>query len=56
MTIDRRDTGVDEAAVAAFLDRADEALAEYDQGYADADATLRVLREHIDELRDATGG
>jgi cell division septum initiation protein DivIVA len=56
MTIDRRDTGVDEAAVAAFLDRVDEALVEYDQGYADADATLRVLREHVEDLRDATGG
>jgi len=42
-----------EAAVDRFLDDADAALAEYDQGYADADATLRVLRDHLTDLRDA---
>lgn len=40
-------------AVAQFLDRADAAFDEYDQGYADADATLAVLRQHVDELRTA---
>jgi len=39
-------------AVAAFLERVDGALAEYDQGYADADATLSVVRSHLDELRE----
>lgn len=41
-------------AVAQFLDRADAALAEYDQGYADADATVAVLRRHVDRLRATT--
>jgi len=40
-------------AVAAFLESADGALEEYDQGYADADATLSVVRSHLDELREA---
>ncbi|MFB6075331.1 MAG: hypothetical protein ABEJ89_09990 [Haloarculaceae archaeon] len=40
-------------AVEAFLDGADECLAEYDRGYADADATLRKLRTRIDRLREA---
>jgi hypothetical protein len=44
---------IDPAAVRAFLDDADSAFAEYDRGYADADATLRVLRRHLDSLRDA---
>ena len=39
------------SAVAAFLDRADAAFEEYDQGYADADATIAVLRRHVDQLR-----
>jgi hypothetical protein len=47
---------IDPAAVQAFLDDADSALAEYDRGYADADATLRVLRRHLDSLRDAVDG
>jgi hypothetical protein len=38
-------------AVAQFLDRADAAFEEYDQGYADADATIAVLRRHVDQLR-----
>ena len=37
-------------AVARFLDRAAAALDDYDQGYADADATLATLRTHVDEL------
>ena len=40
-------------AVADFLDRADSCYAEYEQGYADADATLRKLERHIEELRSA---
>ena len=38
------------AAVERFLDRAESALDSYDQGYADADATLATLRTHVDEL------
>jgi hypothetical protein len=45
-----------ETAVRQFLADADSALAEYDSGYADADATLRVLRRHLDDLRDAVPG
>jgi len=41
-------------AIGRFLDDADGALDEYDQGYADADATIRRLRAHIEELRSAT--
>ena len=36
-----------------FLNAADTAFEEYDQGYADADATLRVLRSHLEELRES---
>ena len=32
---------------------ADAAYEEYEQGYADADATLRRLESHVEELRDA---
>lgn len=39
-----------EAAVERFLDETESALDDYDQGYADADATLSVVRTHIDEL------
>ena len=42
-----------ERAVERFFDDADRALAEYDDGYADADATLRLLRGHIEDLRAA---
>lgn len=42
-----------EDAVVRFLDDTDTALEEYDQGYADADATLSVIRTHLSELRDA---
>lgn len=41
-----------EQAIETFLDATDSALEEYDQGYADADATLRIVRSHLDELRD----
>lgn len=44
---------IDPTAVRAFLDDADGALAEYDRGYTDADATIRVLRRHLNSLRDA---
>jgi hypothetical protein len=37
-------------AVERFLDRAAAALDDYDEGYADADATLATLRTHVDEL------
>ncbi len=40
-------------AVERFLDDVDACLEEYDQGYADADATLRKLRTHVDRLREA---
>ncbi|WP_170178706.1 hypothetical protein [Halapricum salinum] len=36
-----------------FLDDVDTALAEYDQGYVDADATLQVVRSHVEDLREA---
>ena len=36
-----------------FLRKADAAYEEYEQGYADADATLRRLESHVEELRDA---
>lgn len=41
-------------AVEAFLAKADDAYSEYDRGYADADATLRRLRGHLEDLRSAT--
>lgn len=41
------------AAVERFLDGTESALDDYDQGYADADATLSVVRTHIDELAAA---
>jgi hypothetical protein len=41
------------AAVEQFLADAERAYDEYEQGYADADATLRLLRSHIDHLRSA---
>ena len=40
-----------DAAVEQFLADAERAYDEYDQGYADADATLRLLRSHLDHLR-----
>jgi hypothetical protein len=40
-------------AVERFLDGADAAFDEYDQGYVDADATVSVLRSHVGDLRDA---
>jgi len=40
-------------AVASFLGEVDETLEAYDRGYADPDATRRVPRSHLDDLRDA---
>lgn len=37
-------------ALERFLTEAESTLDDYEQGYADADATLTVLRTHIDEL------
>lgn len=42
-----------EAAVNRFLDETESSLDSYDQGYADADATVSVIRTHIDELAAA---
>lgn len=39
-----------DAIVTEFLRDANRAYEEYEQGYADADATLRVLRSHLDRL------
>ena len=39
-----------------FLQKADDAYGEYDEGYADADATLRRLERHVEELREAREG
>jgi chromosome segregation ATPase len=40
-------------AVREFIREANDAYDEYEQGYADADATLRVLRAHLDRLETA---
>ncbi|EMA22136.1 hypothetical protein [Haloarcula argentinensis] len=40
-------------AIEAFLNEADDAYGEYEQGYTDADATLRRLETAIEELRTA---
>jgi predicted transcriptional regulator len=42
-----------ETAVERFLDETESALDDYDQGYADADATLSVIRSRMDELAAA---
>jgi phage gp29-like protein len=50
---DRSDmSGLDDA-IERFLRKADAAYEEYEQGYADADATLRRLERHVDDLREA---
>lgn len=41
-----------EPAVRSFLRDAEVAYEEYEQGYADADATLQVLRDHLNRLSD----
>ena len=40
-------------AIEEFLRKADATYEEYNQGYADADATLRRLESHVEELREA---
>ena len=40
-------------AIEESLRKADAAYEEYEQGYVDADATLRRLEGPIEELRDA---
>jgi hypothetical protein len=40
-------------AVESFLDDVDLALHEYEEGYADADATLTVIQSHLTELEAA---
>ena len=45
-------SGLDDA-IERFLRKADAAYEEYEQGYADADATLRRLERHVDDLREA---
>jgi hypothetical protein len=54
-TVPRRTRRMDdhEDAVREFLASADDCYSEYDNGYTDADATLRRLETHIDDLRDA---
>jgi hypothetical protein len=39
-------------AVESFVDDVDLALHEYEEGYADADATLTVVQSHLAELRE----
>lgn len=40
-------------AIDDFLDEAETIFGEYDEGYMDADAALRRLRTHIEDLEDA---
>lgn len=42
-----------ESTVREFLASADDCYSEYDNGYTDADATLRRLETHLEDLRDA---
>jgi hypothetical protein len=44
-----------DTAVEQFLAEADSAYEEYENGYSDADATLRRLEAAIEELRAASG-
>jgi len=37
----------------AFFERFDDAYGEYEQGYADADATLRRIKNDVETLREA---
>lgn len=48
---DMSDEGL-EAAVEQFVAGAESAFDEYDKGYADADATLRLVRSHLDDLEE----
>ncbi|WP_396612560.1 hypothetical protein ACH9L7_04600 [Haloferax sp. S1W] len=40
-------------AVAQFLSDYNRAMAEYEKGYVDADATLSVIDSHVEKLREA---
>lgn len=42
-----------EESIQEFLGNADDCYSEYENGYVDADATLRRLETHIEDLRDA---
>ena len=42
-----------EESVREFLHSVDDCYGEYDNGYTDADATLRRLESHVEDLRDA---
>jgi hypothetical protein len=44
-----------EEAVCDFLEHAETIFEEYDQGYMDADAALRRLRVHVDDLKGEVG-
>ena len=50
---DRSDMSELDDAIEEFLRKADAAYEEYEQGYADADATLRRLKGPIEDLREA---
>lgn len=41
-----------ETSIQEFLSSADDCYSEYENGYVDADATLRRLEGHIDDLRE----
>ena len=43
-----------EASVDEFLDAVDDCFLEYENGYTDADATLRRIEHHVDQLRAET--
>jgi hypothetical protein len=45
-----------EDAVAEFLSDVDTAYGEYEQGYADADATLELVMRHVADLREEYEG
>ncbi len=42
-----------DAAIREFLRKADRAYSEHESGYANADATLRRLQDHIRQLETA---
>ena len=42
-----------QTALERFLEQSETALEEYEQGYADADTTVRLLESYIADLREA---
>ncbi|MBB6645453.1 hypothetical protein [Halobellus ruber] len=42
------------AVVSGVLDDIDAAYDDYERGYTDADATLSVVMNHVERLREAT--